>query len=190
MTPKLTPEQVSRVREMRNAGTPVAQIAAEFDVTPTAIYLRLKPKPTVKKAATKRKAAKHAAPAAAPKPPTRKPSAKWRVERDRTDKRYVNGWVAYDGRGNGAHFPTWPEAWRFALGQASRGQSERVANLQLAFPWSAILPPAELARFAYELANHQPGATNLDLDRMIAEWRETAAEYANRGLMKARGRAS
>lgn len=159
---------------MRAAGVPVRQIAEKFGVTDAAIYLRLKQRPNPRR----------------PAPEVHAP-ARWRVERDRTETRYARGWTACDTCGNGAWFPTWAKAWRFAITRAQQTRqehatrtAEQVALLQTAFPWSTVLTTNDRARFASEVA-----APDSDTDAVIEGWR-AAAIYASRGLMKARGTAS
>lgn len=64
--------------------------------------------------------------------------------------------------------------------------AEELARLEAAFPWSGMLPLAERARFARELADHPKRASDRDLDRLLATWRARAKAYGHgRGLRAA-----
>jgi len=115
-------------------------------------------------------------------------NGKWRVERNRNDKELLPGWVADDGTGTGAWKPTWAEAVRFAVERAEQPDMERVALVEAAFPWCHHLPLRDRSQFATSLVN--TGRSGKDDDLLIRRWRAAAAQYANQGLMKARGRAS
>lgn len=63
----------------------------------------------------------HHAPLPAPKPAVQNSTdaPRWRVERAGREGDYSPGWFAYNRDGFGAWFPTWLEAFAFAIRQAT-----------------------------------------------------------------------
>ncbi|WP_419817013.1 hypothetical protein [Glaciibacter flavus] len=117
---KITPAIAVEVARLRASGVSVASIATRYGVSgPTIRYhLERTPAPKVKRE-----------PVAPVVEPIRQ-LGRWRVERGGASNGYLPGWLAIDGQGSGALFPTWTEAIHYAQRQAA--SEDRAALYQAA----------------------------------------------------------